>query len=237
MKKSSSPLSTSSSGVRPSPTRSGAPVVAGPVGAAGGEGDWDVGSALKTYGLPLGTLALVGMGAVYFSKRLGDIENSVSVVRREQVRHLSETDVRMIVQQMARDGLIQLNHTPIVHGTSSGNGASNSHDNAQTTSSQSQQHALTQQQQHQALLQQQRALEDQMRQKRAEYDVYMAQQQQEMAQHVSRHEEPSSGDGGDGGDGGESLVAENPFAEISVAPLENAEEVATTWTPKSRSTQ
>lgn len=77
--------------------------------AATGVEDWDTMSLLKTYGIPLGAVALCGAGAVYLAKRMNDLETRVSAMKRDNVRHLSETDVRLIVQQMQRDGLIQVN--------------------------------------------------------------------------------------------------------------------------------
>lgn len=64
--------------------------------------------ALKSYGVPLATVALCGVGAVYFAKRMSDLETKVDAGRRNDVRHLNETDVRLIVQQMAKDGLINV---------------------------------------------------------------------------------------------------------------------------------
>lgn len=71
-------------------------------------GDWDAATLLRNYAVPLGAVAMVGAGAMYFAKRMNDLESRVGEMRRNEVRHLSETDVRMIVQQMSRDGLIQL---------------------------------------------------------------------------------------------------------------------------------
>lgn len=65
-------------------------------------------SALSAYAFPLGALALCGAGALYLVKRIGDLESSVGAMKRETVRNLSETDVRMIVQQMQKDGLIRV---------------------------------------------------------------------------------------------------------------------------------
>lgn len=67
-----------------------------------------VSSMLSSYMLPLGGLALMGAGALYLVKRIGDVENTVGAMKRETVRNLTETDVRLIVQQMHRDGLIRV---------------------------------------------------------------------------------------------------------------------------------
>lgn len=69
--------------------------------------DWDMNSMLK-YGIPLGAVGIVAAGAFYFSKKMGDLETQVQAIKRNEVRHLSETDVRMIVQQMSNDGQIQV---------------------------------------------------------------------------------------------------------------------------------
>lgn len=58
---------------------------------------------LKQYGIPLGAVALCGAGAFYLAKRMNDLESRVSAMKRSEVRHLSETDVRMIVAQMQRE--------------------------------------------------------------------------------------------------------------------------------------
>jgi len=85
------------------PSRARSVVPSGPAG------EWDGAlNALKSYGAPLATLALCGVGAVYFAKRMTDLETKVDVGRRKEVRTLNETDVRMIVQQMAKDGLINI---------------------------------------------------------------------------------------------------------------------------------
>lgn len=68
--------------------------------------DWDLSGALKTFGIPLGALAVCGLGAMYLTKRMTDLETHVSAIQRNEVRHLTETDVRMIVQQMSKDGLM-----------------------------------------------------------------------------------------------------------------------------------
>ena len=44
----------------------------------------------------------------YMAKRMGDLEQTVGAIKRNEVRHLTETDVRLIVQQMNRDGLINI---------------------------------------------------------------------------------------------------------------------------------
>ncbi len=91
--------------------------------------DWA--TTLTKYGLPFATVAIVAAGSVYFSKRMSDLEQNVGAMRRNEVRHLSETDVRMIVQQMAKDGLIHVpqwsreapalsaHNTPLPHPTAS----------------------------------------------------------------------------------------------------------------------
>lgn len=71
-------------------------------------GATDMSSLLSTYAFPLGALALCGAGALYLTKRMGDLENSVGAIKRDAVRNLSEHDVRMIVQQMQKDGLIRV---------------------------------------------------------------------------------------------------------------------------------
>lgn len=70
--------------------------------------DWDVSGALKGYGIPLGALAICGLGALYLGKRMNDLETHVGALKRNEVRHLSETDVRLIVQTMAKDGHINV---------------------------------------------------------------------------------------------------------------------------------
>jgi hypothetical protein len=82
-------------------------------GGGGGSGSgesWDVSltDGLKSYGAPLVTAALCGVGAIYFAKRMSDLETKVDAGRRKDVRNLNETDVRLIVQQMAKDGLINV---------------------------------------------------------------------------------------------------------------------------------
>jgi hypothetical protein len=68
-------------------------------------GDWDgTLSVLKNYGVPLATLALCGVGAVYLAKRMSDLESKVDAGHRRELRHLNDVDVRMIVQQMMREG-------------------------------------------------------------------------------------------------------------------------------------
>jgi flagellar biosynthesis GTPase FlhF len=74
----------------------------------GGAGGWDVMDGLKSFGMPLVTAALCGVGAIYFAKRMSDLETKVDVDRRKNVRHLNDADVRLIVQQMARDGLVNI---------------------------------------------------------------------------------------------------------------------------------
>lgn len=69
---------------------------------------WDISEGLKSYGVPLATAALCGVGAIYFAKRMSDLETKVDAGRRNNVRHLNETDVRLIVQQMAKDGLVNI---------------------------------------------------------------------------------------------------------------------------------
>ncbi len=70
--------------------------------------DWDISGALKGYGIPLGALAICGLGALYLGKRMSDLETHVGALKRSEVRHLSETDVRLIVQTMAKDGHINV---------------------------------------------------------------------------------------------------------------------------------
>jgi hypothetical protein len=75
------------------------------VAAADVGGDWDgTLSVLKNYGVPLATLALCGVGAVYLAKRMSDLESKVDAGHRRELRHLNDVDVRMIVQQMIREG-------------------------------------------------------------------------------------------------------------------------------------
>ena len=95
------PSPSSLVGRRAAQTVSAAAPKGGGGGGVGGSGDggsdWDGAlGMLKAYGVPLATVALCGAGAFYFSKRLADVENKVTASRRNDVRHLSETDVRMI---------------------------------------------------------------------------------------------------------------------------------------------
>jgi hypothetical protein len=89
----------------PSTSNMSAMVGGGNMGGGSGE-DWS--TTLTKYGLPFATLAICAAGSVYFSKRMSDLEQNVGAIRRNEVRHLSETDVRLIVQQMAKDGLIHV---------------------------------------------------------------------------------------------------------------------------------
>jgi len=77
--------------------------------SAGSSGGMDATlSALKSYGLPVATLALCGVGGFYLAKRMNDLESKVGASRRNDVRHLSETDVQLIVKQMHNDGSISI---------------------------------------------------------------------------------------------------------------------------------
>lgn len=141
------------------PARMGAngrPIVAS--GAA--QSDWDVALGyLKSYGVPLAAVALCGAGAVYLSKRMSDLETKVAAGRRNDVRHLSENDVRLIIQQMAKDGLINIPQTQSVE-------AQQLQEKVALLEAQKQE-LLLQQQQYQQYYQQQ---------------VYIQRQQQEAAQ-------------------------------------------------------
>lgn len=98
-------VSRNSPSVTPSPRRSATPGAVVPSSDNSWDGAVDM---LKSFGVPLASLALCGIGAVYLTKRMSDLETKVDVERRKDVRRLSETDVRLIVQQMAKDGLINV---------------------------------------------------------------------------------------------------------------------------------
>lgn len=61
---------------------------------------------LKQYIAPLAVLGLCGAGAVYFAKRIGDLEHKVHAEKRQDVRRLTDQDVHLIVQQMSKEGRI-----------------------------------------------------------------------------------------------------------------------------------
>lgn len=62
---------------------------------------------VKTYALPIAVIGLCGAGAVYFAKRMNDLENKVHAEKRADVRYLTDNDVQLIVQQMAKNGQIE----------------------------------------------------------------------------------------------------------------------------------
>lgn len=90
----------------PTPTPSSAGTI---VPESSGEGVGSFVNVLKSYGPALLTAVACGAGLVYMAKRMSDLEQKVGSQRRNQVRYLSETDVRLIVQQMAKDGFININ--------------------------------------------------------------------------------------------------------------------------------
>ena len=120
--------------------------------AAVTQNDYDYSSIAVTYGVPVGLLTIFGLGAVYLSKRLGDLETNVDAMKRNQVRHLTENDTRLIVLQMAKDGLIHLSSP----------------------------HEQQLQQQQQILIQRQQELEALLSQKQAEYQAYTQHVQSEL---------------------------------------------------------
>lgn len=68
---------------------------------------------VKTYAFPLCILGLCGAGAVYFAKRVSDLEHKVHAERRADVRNLTDNDVQLIVQQMGRNGQIETPQTQV----------------------------------------------------------------------------------------------------------------------------
>lgn len=84
----------------PSPKPSASPVrIPSPLKSAVDQGVTldDPVQTLKQYIGPIAVLGLCGAGAVYFAKRIGDLEHKVHAERRLDVRHLTDSDVQLIV--------------------------------------------------------------------------------------------------------------------------------------------